>query len=930
MSNATKAAPVAAQTGEVTFVGETAGYQNVVGMYKIAADGSIHDVEIVFANASLKGSGGDLLSGVSKSDVNVAAGDKVGFFVVPNGYAQQGMSKLLGDQTASYKFVDAQGNAGNVNGGTELKLVQVSATGAETAIKSAYGTSVFHSVDDGSLGLNGDKLNHVKVTETNGTVKIGFEDLKGGGDKDFDDSVITFRADGDAAGKVVVQVGAVAAPATAPASPVVLGSELLKNGSFEESTVGANTWTHNKTVGAWQSDSEIETWGKGFYGIKATDGDKIAELDYDRGISNIFQNVQTEAGAEYSFKFDYMKRPDSPAGSDTINVFWNGKLVGTVDPTKPAWETATFKVEGTGGLDRIEFKEASSDNDSYGGMLDNVSLKKTGLSTTEKVAAEKAAAEAAEKEAAEKAAAEAAAKEAAEKAAAEAAAKEAAEKAAAEAAAKEAAEKAAAEAAAKEAAEKASAEAAAKEAAEKAAAEAAAKEAAEKAAAEAAAKEAAEKAAAEAAAKEAAEKAAAEAAAKEAAEKAAAEAEAKAEKIVLSAHDSKDVLTNEMMFGADDDDAFNGGKGNDIIFGGKGSDVLSGDTAGAVTVPLSINANLVNSAVAADAILLTIGNLPADALLSAGVKNADGTWSLTVEDLNGLKLTASDAHNLSLSVRADAVDGSGLHAETTVEVTFQTGADDMLVGNSGNDLINGDAGNDVMYGGSKPTGVSNPNPPKVADNDVMHGGDGNDTMYGNAGDDVMTGDAGNDWMSGGKGNDVLSGGDGDNVLFGNTGDDRFVAGGGNDSITGGAGFDTIDFSGAKSGVTVDLHNKTFSGFGTGTVSGVEAVDGSTFDDVFVANSKGNVFTGNGGNDTYAWYWGDAKQGGDIVTDFNVGDVLDLSKVLKGNTANLAVKDGTDGTHVFALLNKTWTEVVTLEGYHGSADEMLKAGAILAG
>ena len=363
------------------------------------------------------------------------------------------------------------------------------------------------------------------------------------------------------------------------------GAELLVDGSFETAKVGTNTWSHQATVGGWRSDSEIETWGKGFYGLKAADGNKFAELDYDTRQSNIYQTVDTEAGAEYTFSFDYMKRPDSKGGSDTIEVFWNNKLVGTVDPTKAEWSKAEFKVIGTGGDDKIEFREAAGDNDSYGGLLDNASMKKSGPSTAEKTASEKANNDddkhdgrghgdgdhnddghddnghdghddnhdhehgdrehgdddddnddhhdhdndhdALEKAAAEKAAAEKAAAEqaAAEKAAAEQAA---AEKAAAEQA---AAEKAAAEQAAAEkaAAEQAAAEKAAAEqaAAEKAAAEQAA---AEKAAAEQAA---AEKAAAEQAAAEkaAAEQAAAEKAAAEqaAAEKAAAE-QAAAEK----------------------------------------------------------------------------------------------------------------------------------------------------------------------------------------------------------------------------------------------------------------------------------------------------------------------------------------------------------------------------------------------------------------
>ena len=120
--------------------------------------------------------------------------------------------------------------------------------------------------------------------------------------------------------------------------------ELLVDGSFESASVKSNSWGHQKTVGGWRSDTEVEVWGKGFYGLKATDGDKIAELDYDRGVSNIYQDVATEAGTEYTFSFDFMKRPDSKAGSDTINVYWNGKLVGTVDPTKSEWSRAEFGV----------------------------------------------------------------------------------------------------------------------------------------------------------------------------------------------------------------------------------------------------------------------------------------------------------------------------------------------------------------------------------------------------------------------------------------------------------------------------------------------------------------------------------------------------------------------------------------------------------
>lgn len=181
--------------GEVTFLGESAGYKNALGMYKIASDGTIYDVEILYANASLKGSGGKLVSGQSSVDVSLNAGDQIGFFIVPNGYSQRGNSKLLSDPNGSFRFVDANGEPGNVYGGTEVKLVHTSERGVETIVKSQYGQSVFHSFGGADSGLNGDGFKHVvaELDVASGSVKIGFEDLRGGGDKDFDDSV--FRID---------------------------------------------------------------------------------------------------------------------------------------------------------------------------------------------------------------------------------------------------------------------------------------------------------------------------------------------------------------------------------------------------------------------------------------------------------------------------------------------------------------------------------------------------------------------------------------------------------------------------------------------------------------------------------------------------------------------------------------------------------------
>ena len=71
----------------------------------------------------MKGSGGDLVSGKSSVGLDLVAGDRLGFFVVPDGFSQKGMANLLDDAKGGWKFVDAKGNPGNVDGGKELKLV---------------------------------------------------------------------------------------------------------------------------------------------------------------------------------------------------------------------------------------------------------------------------------------------------------------------------------------------------------------------------------------------------------------------------------------------------------------------------------------------------------------------------------------------------------------------------------------------------------------------------------------------------------------------------------------------------------------------------------------------------------------------------------------------------------------------------------------
>lgn len=73
-------------------------------------------------------------------------------------------------------------------------------------------------------------------------------------------------------------------------------------------------------------------------------------------------------------------------------------------------------------------------------------------------------------------------------------------------------------------------------------------------------------------------------------------------------------------------------------------------------IPLTISAALVDIT---ETLTITIGNIPAGAMLSAGVNNGNGTWTLTPAQLTGLNLTPplNYSGEIDLSVTATSSDG---------------------------------------------------------------------------------------------------------------------------------------------------------------------------------------------------------------------------------------------------------------------------------
>ena len=179
----------------VTFVDEGAGYRNSLGVYEIKEDGSFDNVQILFANASKEGSGGDLKPNETQVSFEVNANAQLGFFVVSNGHGKGYENReALEAENGTFELRTASGEIGTINGGP-VSLWQIDpATDSEYEVKSQFGVDIFHSAasEKNDYGLNADNYLHVvgRANAVSGDLLIGFEDIYGGGDNDYDDTII--------------------------------------------------------------------------------------------------------------------------------------------------------------------------------------------------------------------------------------------------------------------------------------------------------------------------------------------------------------------------------------------------------------------------------------------------------------------------------------------------------------------------------------------------------------------------------------------------------------------------------------------------------------------------------------------------------------------------------------------------------------------
>jgi len=368
-------------------------------------------------------------------------------------------------------------------------------------------------------------------------------------------------------------------------------------------------------------------------------------------------------------------------------------------------------------------------------------------------------------------------------------------------------------------------------------------------------------------------------------------------------------------------DILNGGTGNDLLLGGNGNDtylIAKNDGMDSITYGGGTDVVKFTDMLATDISQVSRG-YDHDLVLTYGSSQLtiSGYFysSASIEQFQFSDGTVWGLADIKAHISLAGTNGNdSLHGyDDSNDILNGLGGNDTLDGGGGNDILNGGTGNDILYGGDG--------------NDSLYGGDGNDSLYGGYGFDVaqyytatagvtvdlnltvaqntvgagidtllgieaINGSAFNDTLTGNAANNSLFGGVGNDILSGGEGNDSLVGGVGNDVLDGGNGFDIAHYYTATAGVTVNLNltaAQNTLGTGFDTLTNIEAVNGSAFNDTLTGNAANNSLLGGKGNDVLDGGLGkDVLTGGlgqdsfvfdtalglgnvDIISDFTVAD-----------------------------------------------------------
>ncbi|WGH78882.1 Flp family type IVb pilin [Jannaschia ovalis] len=154
----------------------------------------------------------------------------------------------------------------------------------------------------------------------------------------------------------------------------------ISNGSFE-TVLGLPTaeWGFAATeIDGWTSTNgeKFEIKNSGHNGIEAFDGNQFLDMGESPGNLAITQNFENAvAGETYVIGF---AASDYTGGTNSVEVYWAGELVGTATPGGAEWQTYDFVVTAGDGptANTVEIREVGQP-DSVGTYIDSIGLYRT-------------------------------------------------------------------------------------------------------------------------------------------------------------------------------------------------------------------------------------------------------------------------------------------------------------------------------------------------------------------------------------------------------------------------------------------------------------------------------------------------------------------------------------------------------------------------
>ncbi|WP_420585614.1 CAP domain-containing protein [Ruegeria sp.] len=154
-----------------------AGFDNVVGVYEIDSNGEISNVQLIYTNAN------DVNGLVNLQDVT--DGNRLGFFIVQD--AAEWAEALSGSDVLDFQA--SNGAVADVDDGLDLLLT---VNGEVANVTTFHAENALLNTDNEQHALSG-------IAPGGDAMIVGFEDLLGGGDYDFEDVVFSVtRIESDA------------------------------------------------------------------------------------------------------------------------------------------------------------------------------------------------------------------------------------------------------------------------------------------------------------------------------------------------------------------------------------------------------------------------------------------------------------------------------------------------------------------------------------------------------------------------------------------------------------------------------------------------------------------------------------------------------------------------------------------------------------